>query len=84
MTGDQAVEYARVKAACASLGEHFDSVQIFCTKMSDNQSDTKHYIKGCGNWFSRYGQIKAFISDMEKGYILGNDETQENNKKEWE
>ncbi len=80
-----AIDFDRVKRACSVLAEYFDSVQIFTSKMSDNQADTQHYRHGTGNWFARYGQIKSWISDTEKGYILGDADNQAKNiKEEWE
>lgn len=52
----------RVAKAAESLGEHFDSVQIFCSRHESGSHDgTIRVIKGCGNWFARYGQVREWM-----------------------
>lgn len=52
----------RLKAATASLGEHFDSVQIFCTRHESGEMDGTLKVKdGAGNWYARYGQIQEWL-----------------------
>lgn len=43
----------------SSLSEHFDSVQIFCTRLTPD-GGTITTSKGSGNWYARYGQIKEW------------------------
>jgi hypothetical protein len=55
-----------VKRACSSLMEHFDTVQIFCTRNQPDASDpngggTVNVQFGMGNWFARYGQVREFV-----------------------
>lgn len=50
-----------VKKALEQLGEHFDSVQIFCTRYEPEIEDgTIQVSKGIGNWFARYGSVKEW------------------------
>lgn len=44
------------------LGEHFETVQIFCTRTQDGSEGggTHHISKGSGNWHARYGQVKMW------------------------
>lgn len=45
----------------AALSEHFDGVQIFATRHEQGQHDGTVNIQiGCGNWYARYGHIKAW------------------------
>ena len=43
-----------------SLGEHFDTVQIFVTKLDDD-GDTCAMHYGSGNTFARYGQTIDWV-----------------------
>lgn len=44
------------------LGEFFDSVQIFTTRHEQGEKDgTINIALGCGNWFSRYGQVRDYL-----------------------
>jgi len=44
------------------LGEHFDSVQIFCSRHESTLEDgTVLACKGIGNWYARYGQVQEWI-----------------------
>jgi hypothetical protein len=50
------------------LSEHFDSIQIFATQhISDGPDDThtKSYRFGSGDWFARYGHVKDWIIKVE-------------------
>lgn len=51
----------RVKAACATLMEFFDSVQIFATRHNGGDNATTHIQFGDGPWFTRYGQIQHWM-----------------------
>lgn len=42
-----------------ALSEHFDSVQIFVTRLEANA--TRSWVHGEGNWYARYGQIVEWI-----------------------
>lgn len=53
----------RVNEALNVLGEHFDSVHIFATRHESGQfGGTIRISRGTGNFFARYGQIKAWVS----------------------
>lgn len=50
-----------------SLGEFFDSVQIFCSQRDpDGKQETQTFATGCGNWFARYGQIREWVIRAEE------------------
>lgn len=52
----------RLKDACVVLIEHFDSVQIFCTRHEpEEEGGTIHAAWGAGNWFARFGQISEWM-----------------------
>ncbi len=51
-----------LKRAAESLGEHFDTVQIFATRHEPEVEDgTISASWGVGNWFTRYGQTQEWI-----------------------
>ena len=64
-------ELNRLKMACGKLGEYFDTVQIFCTKQSEDNKSTDKYEYGQGNGYAIYGQVKEFIITTEKRFELG-------------
>lgn len=43
------------------LRTHFDSVQIFVTRQDDTIKQTVTANAGSGNWYARYGNVKAWI-----------------------
>jgi hypothetical protein len=52
----------RVQAAVNTLAEHFDTVQIFCTRCESGTLDgTVRLHLGAGNWYARYGQIGQWM-----------------------
>jgi len=56
-----------VEKACIGLGEHFDTVMIFATRLEAGELDgTVNINFGSGNWFARYGQVKAWIVKQEE------------------
>ncbi len=61
-----------VKSHTAQLSEHFDSVQIFCTKHTNN--GTTNIKMGSGDWFARYGLCKYWVKQQEENC---NEEDQE-------
>jgi hypothetical protein len=64
MTNQEQVELDRIKAAALNLGEHFDTVHIFCTRhKSETEEDTGtvNASYGIGNWFARLGHIRDWI-----------------------
>jgi hypothetical protein len=85
MINDKDIDLNRLKQATGALREHFDTVQIFATRCDDSGHNTMHCFHGAGNWFARYGQVKSFINDTEKDYILGKAaNTNDDDKPEWE
>ena len=52
----------RIEAAVRTLGDFFDSVQIFCSRHEAGTHDgTRSFEKGSGNWFAREGQVQSWI-----------------------
>lgn len=44
------------------LCEHFESVQIFCTKSSDDGTgETMSFITGSGNRYANYGLVRLWM-----------------------
>lgn len=65
-------DIAIVQKALDGLGEHFDTVHIFCTRYDPvDDGATVHLQRGTGNWFARYGQIRNWL-EMEKGATRAN------------
>jgi hypothetical protein len=63
-------ELNRLKLSCAKLSEFFDTVQIFCTKQSDDRSLTEKFEYGHGNGYAIYGQIKNYILATEQAFKM--------------
>lgn len=55
-----------VARALDNLGEHFDTVQIFCTRNGIEDQSLVNVTAGIGSWYARYGQIKDFIIRSEE------------------
>ena len=54
---------ALVKKHVTELSEHFDSVRIFITIPSENDSQiTRAYNSGAGNFYAQLGQIREWLS----------------------
>jgi hypothetical protein len=54
-------DVAKLRKACESLIEHFDTVQIFATRAEQGElGGTVNVCWGAGNWFARYGQVKLW------------------------
>ena len=72
MTADNFTNYdlKRINDAIRTLRLHFDCVHTFASRHDDETSTTQTMSNGDGNWYARYGQIKAFVNDTEKGYII--------------
>lgn len=69
MTADyeQSDEWKMVEKAAEELSEHFDSVQIFCTRHEGAKGTTEHIMLGKGNWFARMGSVQEFITRNDEG-----------------
>jgi len=62
----QRADMERVRKVLTELGEHFDSVQIFCTRHESGELDGTVYLHlGTGNWFARYGQVREWCVKMD-------------------
>ena len=44
-----------------ALAEHFDTVQVFCTKKCDGSRGTIRFHEGAGNYYARFGQARQWI-----------------------
>jgi hypothetical protein len=52
----------RLREVCQQLGEHFDSVQVFCTRHESGElGGTVNVQYGAGNWFARYGIVECWL-----------------------
>lgn len=45
----------------AALMEHFDTVQILCTRYDSKDKSTTQVSRGAGNWYARTGQMQEFL-----------------------
>lgn len=61
-------DYAMLEQHAQKLVEHFDSVQIFCTRNSPDLNGTVHIGYGRGNYFARLGQIRAWLIKEDEGF----------------
>lgn len=52
------------------LSEHFDSVQIICTKHEfhggDKEMSSARIERGCGCFYSRLGAVKEWVLEMDE------------------
>jgi hypothetical protein len=52
----------RLDAHIESLGEFYENVQIFCSKVSDNNDRGTAFIsRGAGNMFARIGHVRDWL-----------------------
>ena len=59
---DEEQDIQRLVEHSDQLAEHFDTVQIFCTRHEAGKEDgTVAVNQGAGNWFARVGQVKEWI-----------------------
>jgi hypothetical protein len=57
-----------VKKAVADLSEHFDSVQVFCSRyVGGEDGGTLPVVEGRGNWFARFGQTFEWVEFGREG-----------------
>jgi hypothetical protein len=52
-------EMDRIVAATRSLGEHFDTVQVFVTRHGPDGTGNAGF--GEGSWYARYGQVREWL-----------------------
>ena len=65
MTKDQ--DMSTVQKHLQALSEHFDTVQIFCTRHEAGEHDGTIDVQvGAGNWFARYGHVKHWLVTQEE------------------
>jgi hypothetical protein len=50
----------------SQLAEHFDTVQVFCTRHESDDVGTYVHSKGSGNWCARFGQVKEWYVKQEE------------------
>ena len=55
-----------VKSIASKLAEHYDTVQIFCTKHEGGQGGTIHAEWGVGNYYARRGQVLEWIEEQKE------------------
>lgn len=58
---ERAEEHAIVRQHIDQLAEHFDTVQVFVTRVTQGGEYTVRIDTGTGNWFARYGQIRQWV-----------------------
>jgi len=58
-----------IQEIAEKLGSHFDSIQIVATFDMGN-SGTSIFNWGKGNWFARYGSVKAWIQNEENAGVF--------------
>lgn len=68
---DEAIEHA-----LAILTEHFDSVQIFGTRLADDRASTLAFTGGSGDWYARYGLVREWVLGNEAAAIRAKHENQ--------
>lgn len=56
----------RIQAALDTLSEHFGAVMIFATRYEseaegNGPQGTVAIVRGCGDWYSRYGLVNEWI-----------------------
>lgn len=66
----KAMSVKHVRQAMDALREHFDNVQIFVSRDSPENGPAAQFTEnvqlGSGNWFARYGQVKAWTVQAEE------------------
>ena len=61
----------RVREACRLLIEHFEGVQIFCSRHESGELDgTINCQYGLGNWYARYGQVSAWLVKQDEEFRM--------------
>lgn len=68
---DEEADMKALQDTCAALRIRFDTIQIVGTRIkveseSEEQNGTVHVTWGHGNWFARYGSVKAWIIQQEQ------------------
>ena len=61
--GEESTEREKIlKQALDTLGEHFDTVQIFVTSHESDDDGTYNGVVGHGNYFARYGLVHEWMT----------------------
>jgi hypothetical protein len=76
-TEDKDRELNLLKSHVAQLAEHFDSVHISCTRFDAESEGTVNVHWGEGNWFARYGSVRAWLLKQEQDATGGDDPDEE-------
>jgi len=50
----------------SQLAEHFDTVQVICTRRLPEEGGTIIADRGAGNWYARYGSLKEWVVKQEE------------------
>lgn len=67
-----------VRKSIDSIAEHFDSVQIFVTRHEQGELDgTVNIQLGTGNWFTRYGQVEAWVVKTRESFRVDERKTED-------
>lgn len=62
----------RVQMHVNQLMEHFDTVQIFTTRVEQGtEGGTVNVNLGAGNWFARYGHVRMWLKREEERPAMG-------------
>jgi len=54
-----------IEAHAMQLSEQFDAVEIICTRDNGKKNGTVHVSSGVGNWYARYGAVRAWLKSEE-------------------
>ncbi len=65
--GDDAA-VRRLQQHAVRLSEHFDTVQIICTKLEAGTPSTRIIALGTGNFYARVGSTRAWVTHEERGF----------------
>jgi hypothetical protein len=70
----------QVNKALEKLSEFFDTVQINVSRYDTVIGQTTRVDKGVGNWYARYGQLKAWVEREDESHRVEtrNDMKEEN------
>lgn len=55
------VDLSRLRAACAVLAEHFDTVHVFATRHRTDEEGSVACQHGVGSWYARFGQVHEWM-----------------------
>lgn len=62
----ESADMGRIQECLNHLSEHFDTVQIFCTRHeAEIENGTIACTRGIGNWFARKGQVQEWVRNID-------------------